>query len=100
MRPLLRIAGHGDARKVAFHVGGEHRHAGARQPLGQRLQRDRLAVPVAPRAPVHDGWRGRAAALLRAAAKADQNAVVAHLNLLKATLPPVIAGRASSTISR
>ena len=36
-------AGLRDAGQVALHVGHEHRHADARQVLGERLQRDRLA---------------------------------------------------------
>ncbi len=40
---LLGLARFGDARQIALDVGGEHRHAGARQPFGQHLQRHRLA---------------------------------------------------------
>ena len=40
---LLRLAGHGDAREVALHVGGEHRHAGIGEAFGQGLQGDGLA---------------------------------------------------------
>jgi hypothetical protein len=40
---LVRLAGLGDAGEVALHVGGEHRHAGVGQPLGEDLQGDGLA---------------------------------------------------------
>jgi hypothetical protein len=33
----------GDARQVALHVGGEHRHAGVGEGLGHDLQGDGLA---------------------------------------------------------
>ena len=40
---VLRLAGRRDAGQIALDVGGEHRHAGAREAFGQHLQRDRLA---------------------------------------------------------
>jgi hypothetical protein len=38
-----RAAGHGDARKIAFHIGQEHRHPGAAELFGDALERHRLA---------------------------------------------------------
>jgi hypothetical protein len=40
---LARLARLREPRQVALHVGGEHRHAGGRQRLGEQLQRARLA---------------------------------------------------------
>ena len=40
---FLGLARLGHARQIALDVGGEHRHAGARQPFRQHLQRDGLA---------------------------------------------------------
>ena len=40
---LLALAGRADAGQVALDVGGEHRHAGAGEAFGQRLQGHRLA---------------------------------------------------------
>ena len=43
LEKVLRLAHGADARKVALHVGAEHRHAGIRKALGEDLQRHRLA---------------------------------------------------------
>ena len=43
LKEILRLARLGDAGKIAFHVGAEHRHARLREPLGHDLQRHRLA---------------------------------------------------------
>ena len=40
---IARLAGRRDAGEIAFDVGGEHRHAGAREAFGQDLQRDGLS---------------------------------------------------------
>jgi hypothetical protein len=42
------LAGLGQARDVALHVGEKHRHADVREGLGQALQRDGLARAGAP----------------------------------------------------
>ncbi len=38
-----------DARQIAFHIRGEHRHPGFGKALGQHLQRDRFAGARGPR---------------------------------------------------
>ena len=40
---IARFAARGDAREVALDVGREDRHARAREPFGENLERDRLA---------------------------------------------------------
>ena len=40
---VFGLAGGGNAREVAFHVGGKDRHAGVRKPFRQDLQGDGLA---------------------------------------------------------
>ena len=45
---LPGLAGGGDAAEVALHVGGEDRHPGVRQTLGQDLQGDGLPGPRRP----------------------------------------------------
>ena len=49
MRLVRLAAGHADAREVAFHIGGEHRHAGIGKGLRHDLQRHRLAGTGRPR---------------------------------------------------
>jgi hypothetical protein len=76
-----------DAREVALDVGGEHRHAGAREALGHDLQRHGLAgAGGAGNEPVPVGERQ--VEELRALALAQQQALRLHPLLRPATARP------------
>jgi hypothetical protein len=81
-------ARHGDARKIAFHVGQEHRHPARGKLFGDALQRHRLAgagrardqpVPVGPAEPQH----------LPFAVGAEAKVDIVHVTVVPARKRPV-----------